>query len=161
METSYPVFASGQVLSSNHLNDLIDYLEEQDRLTRNKLIGIGIVCGLEVSYDATSNEILVTEGVAITSEGYLLYQMETKFDKFLAYDLPVPNLEEAPEDVEEIAGYDTFIRPNGNQIPLWELLPTDYVTPPGQPKAIRRQPHGSPHVVGLVHVKSNLGFYAN
>ena len=45
MQTSYPVFESGQVLTSRHLNDLVEYLDEQDRLTRNKLVGIGIVCG--------------------------------------------------------------------------------------------------------------------
>ena len=32
-QTSYPVFENGQVLTKNHLNDLVDYLEQQDRLT--------------------------------------------------------------------------------------------------------------------------------
>ncbi len=45
----YPEFVADQVLTADHLNELFDYLDEQDRLTRRCLIGIGIVCGLEVT----------------------------------------------------------------------------------------------------------------
>ena len=44
---SYPFFEANQVLSNEHLNQLFNYLDEQERLTRTNLIGIGIVCGLE------------------------------------------------------------------------------------------------------------------
>ena len=47
-ELTYPVFEANQVLTNAHLNDLFEYLDEQTRLTRANLIGIGIVCGLEV-----------------------------------------------------------------------------------------------------------------
>jgi hypothetical protein len=45
---TYPVFEANQVLTNAHLNQLFTYLDEQERLTRANLIGIGIVCGLEI-----------------------------------------------------------------------------------------------------------------
>ena len=43
----YPSFEVNQVLSAAHLNTLHDQLDEQSRLTRATLHGIGIVCGYE------------------------------------------------------------------------------------------------------------------
>lgn len=39
----YPVFEANQVLSDLHLNEIVNFLDEQERLTRANLIGIGIV----------------------------------------------------------------------------------------------------------------------
>ena len=47
-QDSYPVFEANQVLTSRHLNDGFNYLDQQERRTRARLIGIGIACGLEV-----------------------------------------------------------------------------------------------------------------
>ncbi len=76
---TYPIFEADQVLTSGHLNDLVVYLEEQERLTRNKLIGIGIVCGLNLRYSASGKrkEITIGKGCGITSEGYLVAMGET------------------------------------------------------------------------------------
>ena len=41
-EDTYPVFEVNQVLTNAHLNDLFEYLDEQSRLTRANLIGIGL-----------------------------------------------------------------------------------------------------------------------
>lgn len=132
-QTSYPVFENGQVLSSKHLNDLVNYLEQQDRLTRNKLIGIGIVCGLEVGFEPPANQIRLTGGCAVTSEGYLIALEETLFNRFRPYTLPTPKLEEAPDDVLQDARYPFFFKNNGDQIALWEVLPVDYTPGPGEP----------------------------
>jgi hypothetical protein len=45
---SYPDFVPDQLLTSDNLNQLFGYLDEQGRMTRTNLIGIGIVCGLDV-----------------------------------------------------------------------------------------------------------------
>ncbi len=76
---TYPIFEADQVLTSGHLNDLVVYLEEQERLTRNKLIGIGIVCGLNLRYSSSGKrkEITIGKGCGITSEGYLVAMEET------------------------------------------------------------------------------------
>lgn len=68
--TSYPRFSTGQLLRSSDLNRIVDYLNEQDRLTRRMLVGIGIVCGLEIR--RTNEAIVVSKGVGITSQGHLI-----------------------------------------------------------------------------------------
>ena len=73
--TNYPSFQPNQVLTREALNNLTNYLEQQDRLTRQKLIGIGIICGLDINLDKSDiNNIIITisQGVGLTSEGYLI-----------------------------------------------------------------------------------------
>lgn len=69
-----PFFQPNQVLTYNHLNDLAAYLYQQERYTRNKLIGSGIVCGLSFSWTAVvaNAQVLIDEGCAVTSAGYLI-----------------------------------------------------------------------------------------
>ncbi|MCR9014583.1 PKD domain-containing protein [Aquiflexum gelatinilyticum] len=87
---SYPVFEADQVLSNGHLNNLLNYLEQQERLTRIKLAGRGIVCGLEIS---TSNAaIQISKGSGLTSQGFLIQLCDTNFTHFIPYSPPVlPN----------------------------------------------------------------------
>ncbi|MFI5171332.1 MAG: hypothetical protein ACHQFW_03025, partial [Chitinophagales bacterium] len=66
----YPVFVADQVLTPGHLNEITTYLDDQDRLTRNKLIGIGIACGLELN--CSGSAISISKGVGVTSKGYLI-----------------------------------------------------------------------------------------
>lgn len=75
----YPIFAANQVLKYTDLNSLVAYLDQQTRLTRTHLIGIGIVCGLEPSsnYLPAAAKILISEGCGVTSEGYLIALSET------------------------------------------------------------------------------------
>lgn len=74
----YPIFEANQVLSHSHLNQVFDYLDEQDRLTRANLVGIGIVCGLEISLGVKDGApiITVSKGCGVTSEGYLIVEPE-------------------------------------------------------------------------------------
>ncbi len=69
---TYPVFEANQVLKHTDLKGLFDYLDGHHRLTRTYLIGIGIVCGLTVEFDAESTSIQVSHGCGVTSEGYLI-----------------------------------------------------------------------------------------
>ena len=68
----YPHFVADQVLTANHLNELFNYLDDQERLTRNHLIGIGIVCGLELS--CSNTQIIISKGCGVTSDGFLIIQ---------------------------------------------------------------------------------------
>ncbi|MFN6581499.1 MAG: hypothetical protein RMX68_016650 [Aulosira sp. ZfuVER01] len=72
--SGYPVFTPNQVLTKDDLNNLVNYLDEQNRLTRAYLIGVGIVCGLEVSstYETAKAQIQISGGCGITSEGYAI-----------------------------------------------------------------------------------------
>ena len=48
IQDTYPVFEANQVLTNANLNEMFNYMDEQERLTRASLIGIGIFCGLEI-----------------------------------------------------------------------------------------------------------------
>src|SRR6187397_1580878 len=71
MQNILPQFEANQVLSNSHLNQFIQYLEEQGRLTRNHLLGAGIVSGLDVKRN-TAATVSIYEGVGVTSAGYLV-----------------------------------------------------------------------------------------
>ena len=68
--TDYRSFVPDQVLTAEQLNTVFNYLDDQNRLTRICLSGVGIVCGLEVSI--LSNRITVTEGCGVTTDGDLV-----------------------------------------------------------------------------------------
>jgi len=156
MDTSFPVFKSGQVLTSKHLNDLVTYLEEQDRLTRNKIIGVGVACGLEVDYEPAPNRIRISQGCAVTSEGYVIAQDACVLNQFREYTLPVPNAEEATEGMTEAIAYPPFMIGSGGQIPLWELLPTDHVPVPGEPKPSRLNATFVSNKIVMLFLECNL-----
>ena len=75
-QDTYPFFEANQVLTNAHLNQQFNYLDEQERLTRANLIGIGIVCGLDIRLDndTTPTTIFLSRGCGITSEGYLIVE---------------------------------------------------------------------------------------
>lgn len=121
--TGYPSFQPNQVLTRDHLNKVVGYLEQQERLTRQKLIGIGIVCGLEVKLgqDANNNhEITISSGVGLTSEGYLIYLPEVKYTHSRSF--------------KDNAEYSQFFKPKesgqAQPEPYNDLL--EIVGPPGQ-----------------------------
>ena len=108
---TYPVFERNQVLTSTQLNNLVNYLDQQNRLTRAKLIGMGVVCGLEISYDASDDEITISKGTGITSEGYLINLGECVTVKYRPYILPPGTI------------YEPFVDANNElDIDLYELL---------------------------------------
>jgi hypothetical protein len=117
-EVIYPVFEANQVLSSAHLNELFEYLDEQTRLTRANLVGIGIVCGLDVTFERPLGPVHLSRGCGVTSQGYLVVQ---PVDLTLAYVRPY----KLPREY----GYEPFMEPGGGepaeQFDLWELLPDD------------------------------------
>jgi hypothetical protein len=113
---NYPVFEANQVLTETHLNKAINYLDEQERLTRANLIGIGIVCGLEMSVDKITSTITVTKGCGISSEGYFLVQPNDIILKcYKEYFLP--------EEKDSDSLYSAFLNSDHNQCELQEIVP--------------------------------------
>ena len=106
----YPVFEANQVLSSGHLNTMRDYLSQQERLTRSRLIGTGILYGLQIV--RSKERIEITPGAGITTEGYLINIEPTNnrvFTKFKQY-----------------SGYGVAYNPfQDEEMELWELLTED------------------------------------
>ncbi len=88
LQNYYPVFDSNQVLTKNQLNDLRNYLDEQNRIqTRVKLIGTGIINGFSVKYNAALGLITITGGLGLSSNGHMLeYKTARTFDKIMQLD---------------------------------------------------------------------------
>lgn len=111
---NYPVFVPDQVLTRENLNDLFAYLEEQERLTRTNLVGIGIVCGLEVKtgVDGNGRYLTITKGTGVTSSGYLVSVPETTYHNVSDFN------------ALQCAYYDRFVTNNAPRVqkfPLWQL----------------------------------------
>lgn len=123
-QDKYPLFEANQVLTSHHLNQIFDYLDEQERLTRANLIGIGIECGLELRSETVDSEkrIHISKGCGVGSAGYLLIEPEdVTLVSYQKYTLP--NEVDYPRFQYESGGKTL-------QYPLWEMFPA------GQPDSI-------------------------
>jgi hypothetical protein len=84
--STYPIFEGSQVLTSTQLNQLSAYLDQQGRLTRSKLIGIGVVCGMQVQ--PFPQGLQITKGLGITSEGFLIQSGNFNATHYRPYSLP-------------------------------------------------------------------------
>ncbi|TAD86593.1 MAG: hypothetical protein EAY75_07915 [Bacteroidetes bacterium] len=81
-DTRYTIFENNQVLTADQLNDLHQYLNLQDRATRTKVIGVGIVGGLEMGLLQNGN-MVVSRGAAITTDGDLAwFDADMEFDGY-------------------------------------------------------------------------------
>jgi hypothetical protein len=101
----YNRFINNQVLTESQLNSVLNHLNYQDKSTRVQLTGVGIVCGLEISH--SGNNISLTKGVGITTDGDLIQLDGADYKNFRRFD-------------DSNVRYERFIR-NEKTIPLWEL----------------------------------------
>ncbi len=114
-QNKYPIFEANQVLSYTHLNQVFDYLNEQERLTRANLIGIGIACGSEIRLDQATWTIHHSRGCGVTSEGYLIVApKDLALVSYREYRLP-KELDYQPLVNKSLA--------SPAQYPLWEMFP--------------------------------------
>jgi hypothetical protein len=127
-----PIFEPNQVLKNTDLNSIVTYLDSQNRLTRTHLIGIGIVCGLEVQLLPASSEIRFTPGCGITSEGFIVEYLlatgenATDLNRFTHYrEEPIPKNRIITTDattenfqLQELISAEEVKKPNDRNIPL-------------------------------------------
>jgi PKD repeat protein len=133
---NYPVFEADQVLTNDDLNLLVDYLDSQQRLTRTRLIGMGIVCGLELSQDPSAASIRISRGCGVTSWGYLVLGEAVTLGFYRDYTLP--------STVPAADQYPPFTLGSG-QASLYELLTTeeyDNLNDRSQVTALQNAPQG-------------------
>ena len=113
---SHPIYEADQVLTNVHLNEMFNYLEEQQRLSRVKLIGSGIVCGLDISLEKLEgvDAVVISKGVGLTSKGYLIALAGDGpgESSILPYFTPYQDPNEATY---------SFFDGGSTQIPLFEL----------------------------------------
>jgi len=118
--TVYPEFVADQVLTSDNLNNLFKYLDEQGRMTRTQLTGTGIACGFNIVTAADGTSIILTEGAGITSDGYLVVDKKRTYVKKSAL----------PFNALQCEYYDKFVQTASNPYTqkiadLWELMEED------------------------------------
>jgi hypothetical protein len=116
---NYIVFEPDQVLTNDHLNEMFNYLDQQNRWTRNKLIGIGIVCGLDIVQHTGTIEI--TKGCGVTSQGYLIVQDTSQF----AYYIPYSPIDQPNDLPFTYPGNLPFYKPFCQNKTIWLLLTDD------------------------------------
>lgn len=123
----YRSFVNDQVLTADQLNTLIQYFEDQGRLSRICLSGVGIACGFRVSITG-SKEVVVTQGCGITTDGDLILLQQPAPEK-TAQTIDISSVRfthfKAFEDTN--VRYAPFFKAN-QQLQIFELIP-DFQTP--------------------------------
>lgn len=110
---SYSLFERNQVLTHDQLNSVGAYLDDQSRLTRLALAGVGIVCGLRLG--RRGGAVVLAKGVGLTTDGDLLHVgTERVYDRVRLYDASRPAY---PPFYGGDAG-------SGTILPLYELIGT-------------------------------------
>jgi hypothetical protein len=83
--TGHSVFENDQVLMHHHLNGLVEYADDQARLSRVKLVGVGVLDGMRPRQSGEGVRIGV--GVGVTTDGDLLYlEREVVHTHFRRFD---------------------------------------------------------------------------
>ena len=89
LDTTYTVFEPDQVLTHHQLNSLSGYLDDQDRLSRVNLLGVGLVGGLQVRL--VGGQVHITRGLGVSTDGDLLMlPADTVYDRFRPYGISAP-----------------------------------------------------------------------
>lgn len=112
--TKTTVFEENQVLTAGQLNTMQDFLFQESRLTRIRLIGRGISCGLDVTI--LGNTVYISEGVGVTSWGFLVSLGDCVLTYYKDYSLP------------NGLAYPYFKDSTGEDIPMMELVTDDNKT---------------------------------
>lgn len=106
--TNFPLFEPNQVLTDTQLNQMRDFLDQQNRFTRTNMIGTGIICGLQAQARFRKNDqtfvINLSAGYGISSIGQLMMIPE---DLTLSHCKIYEGFtgEEVPEGYKEWAQY--------------------------------------------------------
>ena len=132
ISTQYSKFNKNQVLTEKQLNTFLDYFDDQDRLTRTSLSGVGIVCGFKVIYNADDHTIQITQGRGVTTDGDLLAlqkQSETEAGQndttLKSIDLSSKTYSFYKMFTDNKAHYKHFVKPDKTVINMWELYEQD------------------------------------
>ncbi|MFY0630371.1 MAG: hypothetical protein JXR05_08315 [Flavobacteriaceae bacterium] len=128
ISTQYSKFNKNQVLTETQLNGFLDYFDDQYRLSRTSLSGVGIVCGFRVAYNGSDFSVNITQGRGVTTDGDLLALQKKsttekgkKDDTLKSINLPSRKYRFYKKYIDDISEYNHFIGGNKKQINLWEL----------------------------------------
>lgn len=120
--TQYRSFVNDQVLTADQLNTLIQYFEDQGRLSRVFLNGVGLVCGFKPQL-TSAKEIVITQGCGVTTDGDLiLLQLPGQPENDKKIDIGSIKYTHYKVFEDAIAKYEPFLK-NNTQLPIFELIP--------------------------------------
>ncbi|GAA5084408.1 hypothetical protein GCM10023210_04200 [Chryseobacterium ginsengisoli] len=134
----YRKFSKGQYIEFTQFNEFLDFFEDQDRLSRIMLQGVGVVCGLKPDLIYSNKKlsgIQLSQGVAVTTDGDLLTLNNTSkiSEELYVSDLKTINIEsktythfKAYDNFK--VNYPAFYDENDDQIQLWELATAQEAT---------------------------------
>jgi len=106
--SEYSLFLDNQVLTAKQLNEIVHYFEDQQRLSRILLSGVGRACGFELKWKSGAGSLELSCGVGVTTDGDLMYLDKTStLTQFKAF-------------TDENARYPLFYQ-GESQFELWEL----------------------------------------
>lgn len=131
ISTQYRKFSKGQYIEHTQFNEFLDFFEDQDRLSRVMLQGVGIVCGLKPNLMYTNkilSSIQLSQGAALTTDGDLLTLNNTSAvsEDLYVSDLKTINIENKNYTHFKVydnfkVKYPSFYDDDKKQIELWEL----------------------------------------
>lgn len=133
ISTQYRKFSKGQYVEHTQFNEFLDFFEDQDRLSRVMLQGVGIVCGFEpkIIKNNRLTALQLSQGIAITTDGDLLTlnnKSTTKNVENDSYMSELKNINLTSKQYTHYKVYDNskvkypvFYKDPENQIELWEL----------------------------------------
>lgn len=138
--TQYHTFVDNQVLTKDQLNEFIDYFEDQHRLSRVFLHGVGIVCGFKLRLNSPGKTVTITQGVGVTTDGDLiLLRKNITGTPEKSIDLKEIQLTHFRQFGDHFANYPFFRKKEADGVTettmdLWEILPgqTDAEKPLGE-----------------------------
>ncbi|MEE4000775.1 hypothetical protein V1T75_10535 [Tenacibaculum sp. FZY0031] len=119
--TEYSKFNANQVLTETQLNAFIDYFDDQNRLSRLGLSGVGLVCGFKVIPKFTIDKTAVTsieilQGASVTTDGDLV-----QFFDLIEENLPSKTFSFYKKFEDTDGNYERFKNSQDKQYNLWEL----------------------------------------
>lgn len=110
--TKYHTFEDNQVLTKDQLNEFINYFDDQNRLSRVSLSGVGIVCGFSVKINSTKSKITILQGAGVTTDGDLI-KLQKEIPKSTEKSISLKQIEYThfKEFEDNLANYNFFKKP--------------------------------------------------
>lgn len=142
ISTRYRKFSKGQYVKHTQFNEFLDYFEDQDRLSRVMLEGVGVVCGFQpqpIYKNKQLTGLLLSQGVAITTDGDLLTLNIKSKTQDLSGDSYISERKDIGIDFKEYTHYKVYDNHKAKypgffdstgvyQSDLWELATADEAT---------------------------------
>ena len=135
ISTQYRKFTKGQYVKSPQFNEFLDFFEDQDRLSRVLLQGVGIVCGLKpkpIYIEGLLSSVQLSQGVALTTDGDLLTLNKTSEVSTELFMSDLKTIKIDSKDFTHFKVYDNskikypaFTIGTDSQIDLWELATSE------------------------------------